>query len=117
MQQYIPASDSQFKAGLFQLFEFATTVVYKLEPKYGQNSGEKKHEPPPHSSGNLKYQFTILYDDFLDHVFDTESTLPREEWEEKTVETSSYIFFPEMIREKVDSMQTQMTSVQTDTEG
>ena len=37
-QDYLAACDRDFKPTLFKMLEFSSSMVYKLEPKYGDKS-------------------------------------------------------------------------------
>jgi len=77
----------------------ATEMVFKCERIY---SDDELIGPCPYSEEKIQEvkdeRYKDLAEEFLDKVFDVDSKLTREAWEDGVIKTQTYLFSPKEIR-------------------
>jgi hypothetical protein len=76
------------------LFDFATKVVFENEPIY-MNTERKVSAV---TTTIIQEAYDSLFDELLEEIFEEESRLPRDIWEETVLEKCSWILCPHQIR-------------------
>lgn len=98
-QPKIAAYDKDFSPVMYLLFDFASVTVLKHEEKFVGECGS------PFTDEVLQEKrdnYDTVIEQFLDDVFGYESDLPRADWQQKVLESASWIFRSHTIRDKLE---------------
>lgn len=98
-QEKIACNDKDFAAAFPMIFDVASEIVFYWEPVYMANNDPCKVDRYDISSARGTYD--DLREEFVDAVFDTESTLTRAQFEELVAARQPWIFQPAEIRKKL----------------
>lgn len=91
-QTKISCTDKDLETTLCQVFDYATDTVFYWEPIYMQNSEPCKVDKV--EMNQARANWTTVIEEFVDEVFDTESSLTRNEFEELVVKKQAWILNP-----------------------
>lgn len=81
------------------IFDIATEVAFYWEPIYMANNDPCKVDRYDISTARGTYD--DLREEFIDAVFDAESTLARKDFEELVVQKQAWVFSPSLVRQKL----------------
>lgn len=98
-QERIACSDKDFEPAFFHLLDLATELVFYWEPIYMQTSAPCKADK--YDQSNVRNTYRDILEEFLDEVFDADSTLARKDWEKLLVQKQKWILDPAAIRKKL----------------
>ena len=76
-KEFMVTTDKDFKPNIFQLFKFATEVIYEEF---------KNNEHPMDFLENIEDRFDEMCEEFLDNIFEYESRVKRHDFIELTAE-------------------------------
>uniref|UniRef100_A0A7S3CL69 Uncharacterized protein n=1 Tax=Strombidium rassoulzadegani TaxID=1082188 RepID=A0A7S3CL69_9SPIT len=97
-QPKISCSDKDFKPAFFDILDQATAILFEAEALI---LGVERQFSEEQVSKVKEEKYDELAEEFLDAVFEYDSSLERKEWEKTVVKKQGFIFHPEKIREKL----------------
>lgn len=80
------------------MFDIATIFVLRHEERF---TGECGPPIPQDKIDEACAAYETLTEEFLDDVFGYEDQLPSADWHQKVLETTSWVFCAQMIRDKL----------------
>lgn len=79
----IACTDKDFEPAFFYLLDLATELAFYWEPIYMQNNEPCKVDN--FDQKGVRGTYREILEEFIDEIFDTESTLERKDWEQLLV--------------------------------